>query len=318
MPRITYNKTVLTIAQQLELLEEKGIVITDKASAEHWLSHIGYFRFKHYSLRFKDAAKKSYIAGIEFQTINELYSFDRKLRMLTFEALENIEVAVKTQLSNSMSASYGPHWYTDARHFLTELDRKQIIRTAKSEADIPKFFDYGIFLKGIEDFMSSSEEPLFQLYKNTYEPQYPPSWMMVEIITFGKLSKLYANLQAGIEKTAIHDHFGLTKKIFTSWLHCFSFIRNKCAHHDRLLYAKINVQPSMPQKRSRQFLDEADSVDNALLYAVLCCIQYMLNICNTNSLFKQHLISLVDQYPNIDYDRLGFTKNWKNEKLWTV
>jgi hypothetical protein len=43
----------------------------------------------------------------------------------------------------------------------------------------------------------------------------------------------------------------------------------------------------------------------------------MLNICNNNSLFKQHLLALIDAYPAIDYDRLGFTTHWRDEKLWS-
>lgn len=72
----------------------------------------------------------------------------------------------------------------------------------------------------------------------------------------------------------------------------------------------------MPLRRSRQFLTEADDVENASLYAVLCCIQYMLNVCNDVSIFKRQLIALIDAYPNIDYERLGFTMNWRKEKLW--
>lgn len=319
MPKVAFNKAPLTIAQQLNLLQEKGLIITDRTAAEHWLSYNSYFRLKHYSYSFKDYKKDNgnYIPGITFEMVKDLYSFDRKIKLLIFEALENIEIAVKTQLTNTLAAAYGSHWYIDPMRFICEEDRRQMLRYAEKADDIPKSFDHAAFLYEIEKAMEDPDELFLQSYKNTYDPLHPPSWMMVEIITFGTVSLLFENLHPCNEKTAIHEHFGLTKKHFISWLHCFSFIRNKCAHHARIVYAIIKFAPALPLRRSRQFLAEADDVENASLYAVLCCIQFMLNICNKSSLFKRHLIALIDAYPTIDYNRLGFTKNWKKEKLWS-
>jgi abortive infection bacteriophage resistance protein len=320
LDKIAFSLPSLTVVQQLTLLHEKGLIINDITSAAHWLSHISYFRFKHYSYSFKDYKNDSgnYLPGTKFEAIRDVYLFDRKIKMLIFEALENIEIAVKTQLTNTMAEAYGSHWYIEVGHFFSQQERRQIERHARIQADIPNKFDHTVFLKSIEEYMKDPEEAFLKNYKDKYEPLHPPSWMMVEIITFGTLSILYENLKPSQEKTSIHDHFGLTKKHFTSWLHCFSFIRNKCAHHARLVYAKINFAPALPQRRTRQFLNETDEVDNASLYAVLSCIQYMINTCNNNSLFRQQLIALVDAYPTIDYSRLGFTDQWRKEPLWSL
>lgn len=320
MDKTLFTQPSLTITQQLTLLQEKGLIIEDLASAEHWLSHNSYFRFKHYSYSFKDykSGDGNYVPDTRFEVIRDLYLFDRKIKMLIFEGLENIEIAVKTQLTNTMAAAYGPHWYIDATHFISEQERRQIIRNAKKDEDILIAFDHAAFLNDIEGHMKNPDELFLKYYKDTYDPLYPPSWMMVEIITFGTLSILFENLKPGAEKTAIHDHFGLTKKHFVSWLHCFSFIRNRCAHHARLVYAKINFAPALPQRKSRQFLVEADDVDHATLYAVLCCIQHMISTCNNNSSFKEHLLVLIDTYPAINYTRLGFTNHWREEPLWSV
>jgi len=320
LEKIFFKQPPLTVVEQLTLLQEKGLTIDDLSSAEHWLSHISYFRFKHYSYSYKDYKTNNgnYIPNTKFEVIKDLYLFDRKIRMLIFEALENIEVAVKTQLTNTMAAAYGSHWYMEAKHFISEQERKQIIRNLKKDEDIPNVFNHSSFLNNIEEYMKNPDELFLKFYKDTYEPLHPPSWMMVEIITFGTLSILFENLKPCVEKTAIHDHFGLTKRQFISWLHCFSFIRNKCARHSRLVYAKINFAPALPQRKTRQFLVEADGVNNASLYAVLCCIQHMINTCNNSSYFKQHLLSLIDAYSDINLTRLGFTNNWRNEPLWSL
>lgn len=320
MDKIFFKQPSLTITQQLTLLQEKGLIIDDLSSAEHWLSYNSYFRFKHYSYSFKDYknGNGNYLPATRFEVIRDLYLFDRKIKMLIFGALENIEIAVKTQLTNIMAGAYGAHWYLDENHFISEQERKQIIRNIKIAEDIPSAFDHAAFLCSIEAYMKNPEELFLKSYKDTYEPLHPPSWMMVEVITFGTLSFLFENLKPCNEKTMIHDHFGLTKKHFVSWLHCFSFIRNKCAHHARLVYAKINFAPALPQKKSRQFLVEADDVEHASLYAVLCCIQHMIGTCNNSSLFKDNLLTLIDSFPSINYTRLGFTKHWRDEPLWSL
>ncbi len=319
MPKIPFDKPALAISQQIVLLQDKGLAIENLPSAEHWLSHISYFRFKHYSYSFKDykEAEGNYLPGTTFEAVRDLYLFDRKLKMLVFEALENIEIAVKTQVSNIMGVSHGAHWYLNAGLFLSEEDRRQLQRNATFE-NIPKLFDYAEFIQDIEYNMEFPTELFLQHYRDTYEPIYPPTWMMMETITFGTLSLLFENLKASPEKTAIIEHFKLTKRQFVSWLHCFSFIRNKCAHHARLVYSKINFAPALPQRKTRQFLNEADLVENDTLYAVLCCIQFMLNVCNNASSFRKHLVALVNEYPTIDYVKLGFTEHWREEELWSI
>lgn len=315
--RYTYPPTDVT--EQIQLLRDKGLVIEDEIAAKSWLSHISYFRFKQYSYTYKDYDKQdgNYIAETTFEMIRDLYVFDRRLKMLLFEALENIEISVKTQLSNIMSKVHGSHWYVDASHFISEEDRRRIIRNTKTGDDIPKLFDHDKFMMYIEEEMEFPTEIFLQHYKINHDPIHPPSWMMMEIITFGTFSLMFENLKGSPEKTTVCESYNLTKAILVSWLHSFSFIRNKCAHHARLVYSKINFAPAMPQRRSRQFLAEADYVDHDTLYAILCCVQYMLNICNSGSKFKANLLALVSEFPSIDYDGLGFTANWSKEDMWT-
>lgn len=317
--KIHYAHPPLDVNQQIELLKEKGLIIVDDKLAQHWLSHVSYFRFKQYSYKFKDYKEQdgNYIPDTTFETVRELYIFDRKLKMILFEALESIEIAVKTILSNLMSVKHGVHWYTYPAHFFSDDERRMITRNAKNGDDIPKSFDHKEFLRFIEKELEYPSEIFLQHYKRNYEPIHPPSWMMMEIITFGTLSLMFENLKPSDEKNSLCESFQLTKKQLVSWLHCFSFIRNKCAHHARLVYAKINFAPALPQKKSRQFLKEADMVAHDSLYAVLSCIQKMLLTCNNNSSFKENIISLTNEFLNIDFPHLGFTPNWKKEPIWS-
>lgn len=42
--------------------------------------------------------------------IYDLYVFERKLRLLVFDAIEKIEVAIRSQIVYILSQRYGSHW----------------------------------------------------------------------------------------------------------------------------------------------------------------------------------------------------------------
>ena len=48
--------------------------------------------------------------GTTWDMIYNLYVFDRKLRLLVFDAIERLEVAIRTQIIYQLSHKYGSHW----------------------------------------------------------------------------------------------------------------------------------------------------------------------------------------------------------------
>ena len=48
-----YEKTATTIAQQIELLKERGLEIPDHGRAEKYLSTVGYYRLTGYMYHFQ-------------------------------------------------------------------------------------------------------------------------------------------------------------------------------------------------------------------------------------------------------------------------
>lgn len=55
--------------------------------------------------------------GTTWDNIYDLYRFDRKLRLLIFDAIERIEIALRTQMIYRLSHKYGSHWQDDASLF---------------------------------------------------------------------------------------------------------------------------------------------------------------------------------------------------------
>ena len=47
----------------------------------------------------------------------KLYRFDRKLRLLVLDAIEVVEIALRTTLANYMAECFGPHGYLEMKHY---------------------------------------------------------------------------------------------------------------------------------------------------------------------------------------------------------
>ena len=109
-----FDKPALTIHQQVALLKSRGLLIEDEAKAEHYLRFIGYYRLSGYSLPLtckKVPEQHKFKSGASFDRILALYSFDRELRLIVMDAIERVEVAFRTSVSNYLATKFGPHWY---------------------------------------------------------------------------------------------------------------------------------------------------------------------------------------------------------------
>jgi abortive infection bacteriophage resistance protein len=132
--RVTYKKPCLTAEQHVVVLKERGLLIEDEARAIRYLTFIGYYRLMAYGRVYQPGASNGdhrFATETTFDQVLKLYIFDRKLRVEVIDALERIEVALKSTISNEMSSQYGPHWYMHKENFRS-------------------YFDYGYFIRHVE------------------------------------------------------------------------------------------------------------------------------------------------------------------------
>lgn len=311
-----FTQPPLSLDQQIEHLVSKGLIIDNTDEAKITLSFISYFRLKLYQKHFVGNDNRFY-PDTNFNTLINLYSFDRDLKLILFHAIENIEIAIKTLINNQMCEKYGSHWHLDANNFRT---LQAVSDKPLSDKEAYVKFSHDIFIRDLtEECRIGSQHHFISNYMSTYnDPPLPPSWMVLEIITFGTISKIYEYLNDAEVKNNVADAFKLTKKILTSWLHCITNIRNICAHHSKLVYTTLIIQPIFPTRPKKKFLNESDLVNTHKAYSILCSIQHLLNTINPESIYKKNLLDLIERNPQINYKLLGFTPNWKNEDIWTI
>ena len=100
-----YTKPALSFDEQLDLLRQRGLAIPDADRATRWLQKVSYYRLSAYCLPFKDG--ETFRAGTDFNDVAGLYIFDRKLRLLMLDAIERIEVAIRTAITYEIAHAFG-------------------------------------------------------------------------------------------------------------------------------------------------------------------------------------------------------------------
>ena len=313
-----FNKPPLTYEKQVELLISRGLIVTDRKRAERHLANISYYRLSAYMLPYKkkengiiiDAFKE----GTTWDDIYDLYVFDRKLRLLVFDAIERLEVAIRTQIIYQLSHKYGSHWQDNAHIFMPS--REVTLRDGR-KITIDVYREIQSHIK--EQLHSNRAEVFIQHYHNKYDtPENPPSWMSVEIMYFNHLSKICTGLKNRADIVGIASYFALPPKTFCSWLHTMNYVRNICAHHSRLWNRDLNIVPEkLSFSKHLVWISNPETAKRSKNYYFFCMINYMLQVANPTSQFKTKLKELLEEYKNvISLDSMGFPKGWEEEKMW--
>ena len=297
MTKIPYPKQIISFEDQIALLKLRGLVFTDEAKALHLLHNISYYRLSGYWYPLLvDKQNHVFKPGNTFDAAYNIYKFDSELRKLIIAELEKIEVAVRTQTGYILSTQWDGYWFADASRF------KNPERHAK-------------LLSKIDEEYKRSDEEFVTAFKSKYSDPFPPSWITMEITSFGTLSLLYNSLLPGRAKRSIADYFGLPDTVFASWLHSIVYIRNICAHHCRLWNRTLSIRPLMPRSPRKPFVILPMN-GTRQVYFVLSMVIYLLNIINPNHSFAEKFRNLLSRYPSIDVRAMGFPAGWENEDIW--
>lgn len=115
-----------TIPDQIALLQNRNLSFRNVADAPHFLSNISYYRLQGYWWEMQDDKINHHFAnGSFFEDALDLYNFDRHFRLIVFNAIERLEIALRTKLIYHLSLTYGPHWYIDPSLFDSQVSQLQ-------------------------------------------------------------------------------------------------------------------------------------------------------------------------------------------------
>ena len=274
----------MTIDKQIENLKTLGLIVRDEAYARKILNDISYFRLiKAYSLNLK-YKNSNYNKNVTFEHIVELYLFNANFRQILFPQIEKIEINTRCRIGNYFANKYGVLGYMDSNNFVN--------------ADYHRLFIEDIR----EEEKRNSKAPFVKNFRENYEGGELPIYALVEIFSFGTLSKFYKNMK-NADKKEVAKEFGVGYTYFESWLESISYIRNICAHYGRLYNAKLSKTPRMYDQYRRI------GIGNNRIYGVLLCMMQLLKEDKNWKLFETK---------NIEIKTMDFPENWKELLLGNV
>lgn len=146
-----------------------------------------------------------------------------------------------------------------------------------------------------------------------------PVWAVVEVLSFGTLSKIIKNLKTGkgSSYSILATNYQYTsqkgnlvkppQKMFASWVQSISVLRNVCAHNSRIYNRTIHTTPEILD------IDKVTPlpVHNGL-YQILLAMKYLGLSDNEWTLFLDELNNILQSNNDvINLSAMNIPKDWK-------
>ena len=308
----TFSKPALQPDDLLNQMMDRGLSVENRQYALHYLATVGYYRLSGYTLLLETPGtfttnhngvslyQRTHLfrPGTSFRELLDLYDLDRRLRLHSLDAIERIEVAFRTILSNHMTLKYSdPHWYLQATHFVPKYGHNKLLQQVERET--------------LKDRPRKQNAFCSHYYQTYTSPQLPPTWMIAEQLSMGAWSQIYENLGRSRDRKAVARAFNTGPEKLTSWIRALSYLRNLCAHHARLLKINYVLLP-----RTSSALPSGIEDKKFIIFAAV--IHYLLKRVSPNSKWSLRTKDLLESFENLDHeDLLGFHKDWHKDSFWS-
>lgn len=311
-----YGKPALDLAALYTKIAGRGLAVAVPADLEAALENLGYYRIGGYAYPFLiPPDRKVFKAGTTWEQIARVYEFDRELRLLVSDAIERIEVGLRarlitatttapilspTPLPGAAVATWGPHWYLDAKRFHPKFNHGTFLQKVEREVGIK--YDPITHQRILPT--DHAEKFLEHYYTKYGDPYLPPFWMVAEVLTLGSLSLLYKGLGDSMLKASIASPFGIAAKVMVTWLHSLAHLRNICAHHGRLWNREFSIAPTIPVHLSATVNAPKRFEGHATV------LVEMLRVTAPTDNWRHDFLALLARFPEIDPAAMGFGRSW--------
>lgn len=299
-------KPFKSYSELTDLLIERGMEVEDRARAERKLAQVGYYRLSGFwypcreinfdtsgdavlsSITGRPERLDNFLSGTSFNAVFELYLFDKKLRQLILDAIERIEIHIRSLIAHEMG-KLNPLAYQDPQYINPK--QKKTYYQAGRERNI-----WNEWLARQEAKVQRSREDCIHWYRVNGNPL--PFWVCVEAWDFGTMSKYYEILNKRCQNR-ICNRLGISKaNILKVWLQEMNTLRNRCAHHTRIWNQKVNNPIPV---LSNEYFDwlALDVNARSRLYGMVCVLWYLVEKIGSSSTWISLMSDLIDSKPEL-------------------
>lgn len=302
------KKTFKTIDEQVQILKDKGLVITDEEETKNILLRENYFFISGYRHLFMEGLKgKRFIEGATFDELYAMFNFDRQLRNILFKNLLIIENNLKSLTSYQLSKNYG---YKE-KEYLRPSNFNTSPEKARQVNDLLHKMKRQIRVNGGQHTATSH-------YINNYG--YIPFWIAIKVLSFGIVCELYAIMKRS-DQEVIAELYNVKVEDLLSFLPILANYRNLCAHED-ILYEnrtstcietyKYHTMLDLPKDEDGEYICGKND-----LFALIIIMKHMLRDEEFRLLIKEidyEVDALSGRLESISVqdvlDHMGFPKDY--------
>jgi len=305
----------------VDLLKSRGMIISDRDRAKRKLSQIGYYRLSGFWFPCREVKKDSLGKGllhpgtkfpirednfqdsVDFNQIVSLYLFDKKLRLLMIDAIERVEIHIRSVIAHEMGyhdpLAYQKDSFINPNKMCTYEDKStKRIRNLWME-----------WRSKQQILILRSQEDCIKWHRIAKKPI--PFWVAVESWDFGTLSKYYSMLRGKYQRK-ISMRLGVSnEKVVENWLHEINILRNRCAHHSRIWNQSTNNPLSVLDIPYFNKLS-LDKRSRKRIFGMICILWFLVKKLGPSSDWLKSISSLINSKPSIEccpYTAMGFLDN---------
>ena len=319
------EKPFKTYHQQIRILRKRNITINDGSKAMNILRTAGYYNvINGYKTPFLDKAKSSiqgedfYKDGTTIEQIYSLYLFDRNLRNILLKYMLISETVIKTKMSYHFSDKYRQNFsYLDINNFNSTNPDK-----------VTKLI-YKISYVINNNSKPSSQGDQIYHYLNKYKNL--PLWVLVNKMTMGEAFHFFFNLNPNMQNAILEElikyynkeysqeiEIGNTERqCFQEMLDFMNFVRNICAHDERLyniFFKKGKRTPNVVHFHVSDIIFKSRLFDCIIILKIFLFKKDFKEMVSKISKEVQALQKLIPPtiYNQILID-MGFSKSWTED-----
>ncbi len=316
MTAVPYSKPHLSFDEQLALLESRGLGVKDRDAALRLLGAAGYYTLGGYLYPMREIVNgertERFLPGATFEHLNDLYQFDRRLRLLCLDALEIIERAIKVRVAYELGMQ------DKFAHATGSLHNADFLRPRP--AGRPS--EHNEWINNHNRKLKDRNHEAVPAFINKYGTPLP-IWVAIDVMDFGDISKLVGHLSRR-QQSALAPHFGIHRGLdFAAWTRSMCLVRNFAAHHSRLWNRDLPDRPTKPG--DPELLWFADVVEDewrwGRMYTALLVIAFVLTHLEPGTHWPAAVGSLLLTLPEgygVTYDGLGAPQHWIDNSLWKL
>ncbi|WP_404909737.1 Abi family protein [Paenochrobactrum sp. BZR 201-1] len=301
-------KPFKSYADLCTLLEARGMTTANRNRMERKLAQVGYYRlsgFWYPCRRFKvDDYGQTVICNVTnaplrdddftenttFEKVFDLYLFDKKLRIALLDAIERIEVQVRSIIAHEMGY-HDPLAYQNSS-FINPKQTKNFIKKDGSIGNI-----YSDWIARQNSQVGRSKEDYILWHRSNGIVM--PFWVVIEAWDLGTISKYFEILKASHQNRICRRLNISSPKILVSWLKEINILRNRCAHHARVWNQRQSSALVVPN--GDPYFQKISLTTDGLnrIYGMIAVIWYLVRQIGPNSHWLLEVADIVNKKPDI-------------------